>query len=221
MAPPSPPGKRRRITVLEAIIVIGGFTAIIGYNRINIARFQRSIPNVNSKIVGEWQAERGPEHLLFRTDESVSMTVPGPAAGESTAEAPANTNGPAPVTGKYKLTQGGKVYLQLMNGKKYTTTISPMNPNRFDLIDSDTDGVTTYDRASTPPAGEGKAVPVPPAPAETPVAPAATEAPAAPEAPSTADEAPAAAEAPSTAEAPAVAEPPPAAKAPAAPKGHP
>src|ERR1700731_1552425 len=31
MAPPSPPGKRRRITVLEAIVVIGGFIAIIGY----------------------------------------------------------------------------------------------------------------------------------------------------------------------------------------------
>jgi hypothetical protein len=201
MAPPSPPGKRRRITVLEAIIVIGGFTAIIGYNRINIARFQRSLPNVNSKIVGEWKAERGPEHLLFRTDESVSMTVPGPPAGDNPADATANTNGPAPVTGKYKLTPGGKVYVRLLNGKKYTTTISPMNPNRFDLIDSDTDGVTTYDRVSTPPGGEGKAVPVPPAPA-APEAPSTAEAPAAPETPSTA-EAPSAPEAPSTAEAPA------------------
>lgn len=216
MAPPSPPGKRRRITILEAIIVIGGFTAIIGYNRLNIARFQRSIPNVNSKIVGEWKAERGPEHLLFRTDESVSMTVPGPA-GENTAEATANTNGPAPVTGKYKLTSGGKVYLQLMNGKKYSTTISPMNPNRFDLIDADTDGVTTFDRVSTPPTGEGKEVPVPPATAEAPAAPAASEAPAATEAPATA-EAPAATESPSTAEAPAAPESPSTAEAPAAPE---
>ncbi len=217
MAPPSPPGKRRRITILEAIIVIGGFTAIIGYNRLNIARFQRSIPNVNSKIVGEWKAERGPEHLQFRTDESVSMTVPGSPAGENTSEATANTNGPAPVTGKYKLTSGGRVYLQLMNGKKYSTTISPMNPNRFDLIDSDTDGVTTFDRVSTPPASEGKAVPAPPATGEAPVAPAATEAPAAPVAPA-ATEAPAAPEAPATAEAPAAPEAPATAEAPAAPE---
>ena len=156
MAPPSPPGKRRRITLLEWIIVIGGFTAIIGYNRINLARLQRSLPNVNSKIVGVWKAERGPEHLLFRTDESVSMTVPGSAAGDNAAEAAADTSGPPPVTGKYKLTQGGRIYIQLMNGKKYSTTISPINPNRFDLIDSETDGVTTFDRVSDVHAGEAK-----------------------------------------------------------------
>src|ERR1700746_2006213 len=114
MAPPSPPGKRRRITLLEWIIVIGGFTAIIVYNRVNIARLQHSLPNVNSKVVGEWKAERGPEHLVFRTDESVSMTVPTPAAGENPADTTKNTNGPAPVTGKYKLTQGGRIYIQLM-----------------------------------------------------------------------------------------------------------
>ena len=125
MAPPSPPGKRRRITLLEAIIVVGGFLAIIGYNRMNIARFQHSLPNVNSKIIGEWKSERGPEHLLFRTDDSVSMTVPG--EGADTAGAAADASGPPPVTGKYKLYQTGRIYIQLMNGKKYSTTISPMS----------------------------------------------------------------------------------------------
>ncbi len=215
MAPPSPPGKRKRISLLEWIIVIVGFTAIIGYNRINLARLQRSLPNVNSKIVGEWKAERGPEHLLFRTDESVSMTVPGPAAGDNVAEAAADTSGPPPVTGKYKLAQGGKIYIQLMNGKKYSTTISPINPNRFDLIDSETDGVTTFDRVSAVHAGEAK-------PAATP--PAAANAPAAPPAPSAAEaEVPGAAEAPPPApEAPAAPEaPPPAPEAPAAPEAPP
>jgi len=201
MAPPSPPGKRKRITLLEWIIVIGGVTLIIGYNRINLARLQRSIPNVNSKIVGEWKAERGPEHLLFRTDESVSMTVPGPATGDNTAEAAADTSGPPPVTGKYKLTQGGRIYIQLMNGKKYSTTISPINPNRFDLIDSETDGVTTFDRVSAVHAGEAKPAATPPAAATAPAAPPApsaveAEAPGAAEAPPPAPEAPAAPEAP-------------------------
>src|SRR5262249_2568845 len=72
---------------------------------------------------------------------SVSLIVPGAAE-------PADTSGPPPVTGKYKLTHGGKIYLQLMKGKKYTTTISPMNPNRFDLIDSDTEGLATHDRVA-------------------------------------------------------------------------
>jgi hypothetical protein len=201
MAPPSPPGKRKRISLLEWIIVIVGFTAIIGYNRINLARLQRSLPNVNSKIVGEWKAERGPEHLLFRTDESVSMTVPGPAAGDNAAEAAADTSGPPPVTGKYKLAQGGKIYIQLMNGKKYSTTISPINPNRFDLIDSETDGVTTFDRVSAVHAGEAKPAATPPAAANAPAAPPAppaveAEVPGAAEAPPTAPEAPAAPEAP-------------------------
>jgi hypothetical protein len=227
MAPPPPAGKRKRITLLEAIIVIGGFLAILGYNRMNIARFQRTIPNVNSQIVGEWKAERGSQHLLFRTDDSVSMTEPGSSAAENAAEATANMSGPAPVTGKYKLTSGGKIYIQLMNGKKFSTTISPINPNRFDLIDSETDGVTTFDRVTSPQAGEAKEVP--PATAEVP---AATEAPATPEAPTTAEtpavpetpstaEAPAAPEASSTAEAPAAPEAPSTAEAPAAPEAAP
>jgi hypothetical protein len=211
MAPPSPPGKRRRITLLEWIIVIGGFTAIIGYNRINIARLQHSLPNVNSKIVGEWKSERGPEHLLFRTDESVSMTVPSPAASENPADTTKDTHGPAPVTGKYKLTQGGKIYIQLMNGKKYSTTINPINPNRFDLIDAETDGVTTFDRVSALPAGEPK-----PASGENAPAHGAAEAPAATQAPS-APEPPATAEAPPPPEAPGVAEAPPHTEAPTDP----
>ncbi|MCI0600066.1 MAG: hypothetical protein L0Y60_11215 [Beijerinckiaceae bacterium] len=155
--------------------MVGGFIAIIGYNRINIARFQRSLPNVNDQVVGEWKSERGPEHLVFRTDESVSMLVPAHPAETNAAEAAPDTNGPAPVTGKYKLAQAGKIYVQLMNGKKYTTTISPINPNRFDLIDSDTDGVTTYDRVSPPPAPAGKAVPATQAAPEVPAAHEAPE----------------------------------------------
>ncbi|MCI0465913.1 MAG: hypothetical protein L0Y57_02745 [Beijerinckiaceae bacterium] len=152
--------------MLEVVIVVFGFIAIIGYNRINIARFQRSLPNENTKIVGEWKSERGPEHLVFRTDESVSLTVPSEPAEGKTEEAAPEANGPPPVTGKYKLTQGGKIYVQLMNGRKYSTTISPINPNRFDLIDSETDGVTTYDRISAPP---------PPAEKPAPAVPAAPE----------------------------------------------
>jgi hypothetical protein len=192
MAPPRPPAKRR-ITVLEAVIVVVGFLAIIGYNRLNLVRLQRSLPNVNDKIVGEWKAERGPEHLVFRSDDSVTLTVPAhPAEGNGSAAD--ETNGPPPVTGKYKLTQGGRIYIQLMNGKKYSTTISPINPNRFDLIDSETDGVTTYDRMNAPAPGAAKEAPAPAAAASPPAPPAPS---AAEEAPPAAPTAPAAAETPS------------------------
>ena len=150
MARPTPPGKRTRISVLDAVVVIvvviGGVLAIIRYNWLAISRLAHSLPNVNSQIVGEWKSTRGPEHLVFRTDKTVSMTVAANLAQDSAAPAAPETNGPAPVTGKYQLAQGGKVVIQLMGGKKYTTTISPGNQNRFDLIDSATEAVTTFER---------------------------------------------------------------------------
>jgi hypothetical protein len=153
MARPSPPpGKRTKFSALDIIIVVVGVVAIIGYNRLSIARLQRSIPNVNSKVVGEWKSERGPEHLIFRDDQSVSLIVPASPTEGGVAQTPAEANGPPPVTGTYKLAQAGKILVQLMNGKKYTTTITPGSPNRFDLIDAETEGVTTYDRVPTAPA---------------------------------------------------------------------
>jgi hypothetical protein len=147
---PTPPGKRAQIKVLDVVIVIGGIVGIMAFNRMSIARLQRSLPNVNSQIVGEWTSTRGPEHLVFRTDKTVSMTVPPSSAADNAAPAAPETNGPAPVTGKYQVVQG-KVGIQLMNGTKYTTTISLGNPNRFDLIDSATGGVTTYERVPAAP----------------------------------------------------------------------
>jgi hypothetical protein len=147
-----PPGKRAKISVLDVVIVIGGIIGIMAFNRMSIARLQRSLPNANNQIVGEWKSTRGPEHLVFRADKTVSMIVPAnPAEGNAAPAAP-ETNGPAPVTGKYHVVQGGKVGIQLMNGNKYTTTISPGSPSRFDLIDSATEGVTTFERVPAAPA---------------------------------------------------------------------
>jgi hypothetical protein len=159
----TPPGKRTRIGTLDILIVIAGVLGIIGYNRLSIAKLQRSLPNANSQIVGEWKSTRGPEHLVFRPDKTIGViSAPAPAVGnaaqaapqtEGSAAAPASgtasqapPEAAAPVEGTYKLSEAGKVYIQLSNGKKYTTIIEPQNQNRFDLIDSYTDGVTTYER---------------------------------------------------------------------------
>lgn len=165
MARPTSPGKRTRMRTLDIVLVVGGILGIMAFNRMSIARLQRSIPNANSQIVGEWKSTRGPEHLIFRADKTISMisapapaqgnTAPAvpqtegsaPAAPDSSAQAPTAPETAAPLVGKYQLSEAGKVYLQLSNGKKYTTTIPPENRNRFDLIDSDTDGVTTFERA--------------------------------------------------------------------------
>src|SRR5208282_2394856 len=147
----TPPGKRTRMGTLDILIVILGVVFIIGYNRLSIAKLQRSLPNANSQIVGEWKSTRGPEHLVFRADKTVSLTVApapsqdnaAPAAPESGTAGAAAPEIPAPLVGKYQLTEAGKVYVQLSDGKKFTTTIAPQNKNRFDLIDTYTDGVTT------------------------------------------------------------------------------
>jgi hypothetical protein len=146
MARPTLPGKRTKIAALDIVIVIGGIIGIMAFNRMSIARLQRSLPNANSQIVGEWTSTRGPEHLVFRADKTVSMTVPAPPADDNTVPPAPETNGPAPVTGKYQIVQGGKVAIQLMNGNKYSTTISAGSPNRLDLIDSASEGVTTFER---------------------------------------------------------------------------
>jgi hypothetical protein len=159
----TPPGTRAKIKALDVVIVIGGIIGIMAFNRMSIARLQRSLPNANNQIVGEWTSTRGPEHLVFRADKTVSMTIPANPAADNAAPVAPETNGPAPVTGKYQVVQGGKVGIQLMNGNKYTTTISPGNPNRFDLIDSATDGVTTFERLPAAPASAGTTPPEPPA----------------------------------------------------------
>jgi hypothetical protein len=168
MARTASSGKRTRIKILDIVLIIGGVVGIMAYNRMSLARLQHSLPNANSQIVGEWQSTRGPEHLVFRADKTISMTsapapAPNPApnkavAPEAQAEgsalaapgsgalAPAAPEIAAPVVGNYKLSEAGRVFLQLSNGKKYSTTIQPSNKNRFDLIDSDTDGVTTFER---------------------------------------------------------------------------
>ncbi|MGQ0446090.1 MAG: hypothetical protein ACT4O2_13440 [Beijerinckiaceae bacterium] len=170
----TPPGKRTKISALDIVIAVGGILGIMAFNRMSIARLQRSLPNENSQIVGEWTSTRGPEHLVFRLDKSVSMIVPAKPAEGSTEPAATETSGPAPVTGKYVVAQGGKVAIQLMNGNKYTTTISPVNPNRFDLIDSMTDGVTTFQRTPAAPASTVTTPPEPPAGTTPPEPPTGT-----------------------------------------------
>jgi hypothetical protein len=196
MARPTPSGKgttppkRTKIGTLDIIIVILGVVFIIGYNRLSIAKLQRSLPNANSQIIGEWKSTRGPEHLVFRADKSVSMIWPAPvqsnaAPAASPAEAPApatpsasQMEAPAPaaeaaapaapettapLVGKYQLSEAGKVFVDLSNGKRYSTIITPQNKNRFDLIDGYTDAVTTFERVPSE-TGAAKEASPPPSP---------------------------------------------------------
>jgi hypothetical protein len=152
--------RKRGISLLDAIIVIGGVLLIVVFNRMSISKLQRSLPNVNSQIVGEWKATRGSERLIFRPDKTISVIDPSPAGAPAPASPPlvqtpnaaepaapaAAPAAPAEQSGKYQLASTGSVYIQLDNGKKYVTTLKPETPNRFDLIDNATQGVSTFER---------------------------------------------------------------------------
>src|SRR5208283_4589876 len=85
----TPPGKRTRMGTLDILIVILGVVFIIGYNRLSIAKLQRSLPNANSQIVGEWKSTRGREHLVVRADKAGILTVsPAPAQDNAAPAAP-------------------------------------------------------------------------------------------------------------------------------------
>lgn len=163
MARPTQPGKRGGISILDAVIVIGGVILIVAFNRVSISKLQRSLPNVNSQIVGEWKDTRGPERLIFRADKTIAVipakaaepSAPAAAPPESSqtasatepvASPPATLETAASETGKYQLVSGGTINILMETGQKYTTMLKPEAPNRLDLINVDTQGVTTYER---------------------------------------------------------------------------
>ena len=142
-----PARKTDEISVLDWVIVIGGIVGIMAFNRMSIARLQRSLPNVNSQIVGEWTSTRAGTPCFSRRQDR-QHDCPCQSGGRHSGADCSGNKWSGAGTGQVPIVQGGKVGIQLMNGTKYTTTISLGNPNRFDLIYLATGGVTTYERVA-------------------------------------------------------------------------
>ena len=93
-------------------------------------------------IAGEWQALRNPWRIEFKPDNTLVST-----------NGPSQPNGQQARTsakGTYRLDYFGTLWVNLDDGKVFTAIPSPQMPDRFDLIEQATEGVTVFERVSQP-----------------------------------------------------------------------
>jgi hypothetical protein len=124
--------------ILIAVSIFGGALLIFMGTRTLTERVKLdTVP-----IAGEWQAQRKPWRVEFKPDNTVvSSTGPSPPDASQLW-----TSG----KGKYKLDYFGTLWVTLDDGKVFMATLSPEMPNRFDLIEQATEGVTVFERAAQP-----------------------------------------------------------------------
>src|ERR1700730_8626704 len=127
---------------LGRILINLSVFAIPGLIFLGVRHLGDSVKLVDIPIVGEWQAPGKPWHIVFRPDKTLlSSTSPlQPSASQ------AWTSGP----GTYSVDYFGTLWVKLNNGKIYSAALTAENPNRFDLIESDTLVPTVFEKGPPP-----------------------------------------------------------------------
>ena len=121
------------IPVGRLLIILSVF-AIPGLIYLGVFRIAGRVKIVDIPIVGEWQAPGKPWRIVFRPDKTlVSSTSP-------------SQSGP----GTYSVDYFGTLWVKLNNGKIYSAALAEENPNRFDLIESDTLVPTVFEKVAPP-----------------------------------------------------------------------
>lgn len=143
--PGAPKRKYTGVTRTELVLVSIGVALVIGLYGFAARQQIKRIPTITVPIVGEWQASDKPLHLSFFPDKRVVLSSTSRSPSEEKESAAAITT--ITVPGIYAMGAGGTVGVKLDNGAKYTVEWKALTPNRFDLIDAETQGVTTFDKA--------------------------------------------------------------------------
>lgn len=133
-ARPIDPNKPLGATRREIIFVSLGVFAVIGIYGLAARQSIRAAPKVDVPIVGIWISSDKPWRLVFRPDRTLDMSF-------DVASEPGSL-----VAGSYKLESTGWVKIKLENGRVFTTNLKTQIPDRFDLIDAETEGVSTFER---------------------------------------------------------------------------
>ena len=138
-SPTTPPEKG---VPLGRILIILSVFAFPGLVYLGVRHLGDRVKIVDIPIVGEWQAPGKPWRIVFRPDKTlVSSTTPSqPSASQ------AWTSGP----GTYSVDYFGTLWVKLNNGKIYSAALTAENPNRFDLIESDTLVPTVFEKVPPP-----------------------------------------------------------------------
>lgn len=146
-----PKPKVTGVSRIELILVCVGVALVILVFGLAARQKIREAPTIAVPIVGEWTSSDKPMRLAFQPDKSLVLTSTNPAqlhpdATQPGGAEPAGAGANAPVTGTYMVQPGGKIALKLSNGARYVAEWKASSPNRFDLIDAATEGVTTFER---------------------------------------------------------------------------
>ncbi|MGI8567938.1 MAG: hypothetical protein ACR2KT_02045 [Methylocella sp.] len=137
-SPTTPPEKG---VPLGRILIILSVFAFPGLIYLGVRHLGSNVKLVDIPIVGEWQAPSKPWRIVFRPDKTlVSSTSSQPSASQ------AWTSGP----GTYSVDYFGTLWVTLNNGKIYSAALAAENPNRFDLIESDTLVPTVFEKVTPP-----------------------------------------------------------------------
>lgn len=133
---PSEPDKFRGVP-LNRMIVIFGVVGVLGLIVMGARQLVTAIAVSSIPVVGEWQAAGKPWRIVFQEDKTIASF---PSADAQT-----------PVGGVYSVDYFGTLWIKLNDGRTYTATLSSETPNRFDLIDSASEGVTAFKRSAPAP----------------------------------------------------------------------
>jgi hypothetical protein len=138
----SPKTRPEKGVPLGRILIILSVFAVPGLIYLGVRHLGERIKVVDIPLVGEWQAPGKPWRIVFRPDKTlVTSTSPSqPSASQ------AWTSGP----GTYSVDYFGTLWVKLNNGKIYSAALAAENPNRFDLIESDTLVPTEFEKVPSP-----------------------------------------------------------------------
>jgi hypothetical protein len=130
-SPTTPPEKG---VPLGRILIILSVFAFPGLIYLGVRRLGNYVKIVDIPIVGEWRAPGKPWRIEFRPDKTlVSSTSPlQPSASQAWMD------------------YFGTLWVKLNNGKIYSAALAAENPNRFDLIESDTLVPTVFEKVPPP-----------------------------------------------------------------------
>jgi hypothetical protein len=127
---------------LERILIALGLFGVVILVFMGVRTLTERVKLDAVPIAGEWQAQRESWRIEFKPDNTIVSST-GPSRPDASQPW---TSG----KGKYKVDYFGTLWVTLGDGKVFKATLSPEMPNRFDLIEMATEGVTVFERVSQP-----------------------------------------------------------------------
>jgi hypothetical protein len=123
---------KKGVPVARVLMVLGTI-GVIGLVLLGTRGMFSQITLHTPPVVGEWESPGKPWHLSFRPDKTV-----------------VSKNGPVQELGTYSINYFGTLWVKLGGGRLYTAELHADMPNRFDLIETDTEVPTVFKRIEGP-----------------------------------------------------------------------